>query len=212
MLESFVPSSNPACTHLFLITGWRTFKKEHCYVPVFLGARRYEYLRSLILLPLLPLSPLRPPMAAAGSHQTGVEEPADTPLEYQDKTHVHTTSSEVPFEEFLYHAAAQRCAEARGHGISDVVKDSLTDSSASEEAPSGEKHWFNTLSEKKGPNVNFEQRIADAVPIDDCSNLTADEIERINASRALRRATWASVFYLITTVSTGGFTFPFEIH
>lgn len=67
-------------------------------------------------------------------------------------------------------------------------------------APPLEKTWFNQLSEKKGPNVNLEQRLPTSLQADDFTDLTPDQIERVNASRALRRATWASVFYLITTV------------
>jgi hypothetical protein len=40
---------------------------------------------------------------------------------------------------------------------------------------------------------------------------TADELERKNASRALRLASWASVFYLITTDILGPFNVPFAI-
>ena len=41
------------------------------------------------------------------------------------------------------------------------------------------------------------------------SALTADEKERINARRALRSASWAAVFYLITTDILGPFNAPF---
>jgi hypothetical protein len=41
--------------------------------------------------------------------------------------------------------------------------------------------------------------------------LTADERERINARRALRSASWAAVFYLITTDILGPFNAPFAL-
>jgi hypothetical protein len=91
----------------------------------------------------------------------------------------------VPFEEYLIHAAAQRRTEALPEGHAH-----------GESAPANyENHPLSRWSEKKGVNV-------DIVPTgssDDLSDLTPDELERVNANRALRRATWAAVFYLITT-------------
>lgn len=138
-------------------------------------------------------------MATAGLYGAGVEEKVDRTIVSHQPLH----AADIPFEEFLYHAAVQRRAEAHGLGIADAAKGSHTQShsSDSEAITAADKHWFNGLSEKKGPNVNLEQRLPEALPVDDYSGLSADEMERINASRALRRATWASVFYLITTVS-----------
>lgn len=119
--------------------------------------------------------------------------------------------NDVPFEEYIYRAAVQRRAEQSGLDLSGSAKANHTNSHSSSEkhdyeaaAAPLDKTWFNQLSEKKGPNVNLEQRIPEALPVDDFANLTPDEMERVNASRALRRATWAAVFYLITTVSVGG--------
>lgn len=152
-------------------------------------------------------------MATAGLYQTGVEEKVDAHVPQQSSHHIRAT--DIPFEEYLYHAAAQRRAEQSGSGISDAVKGAHhTDSNSSDSeavAPPLEKRWFGQLSEKKGPNVNLEQRMPEHLAVDDYSNLTADEVERVNASRALRRATWASVFYLITTVSID-FHFAFTPH
>lgn len=94
----------------------------------------------------------------------------------------------VPFEEYLYHAAAQRRAEEAGD-----------DENHTANLPAGniaaEQGLFHRFYEKKGANVDVQVKAVR----DDYSDLTPDEVERVNASRALRRASWAAVFYLITT-------------
>lgn len=105
------------------------------------------------------------------------------------------TGTNVEFEDYLYFAAVQRRAE-------DLLLHGAT--------PEAEKvlksNWFNRLSEHKGPNVNVNvQAIDNPIPP------TADELERETASRALRLASWASVFYLITTDILGPFNAPFAI-
>lgn len=147
-------------------------------------------------------------MATAGLYGVGVEEKVDRTT-IVPHAHQRYRAADIPFEEYLYHAAIQRRAEAHGLGISDSVKGAHTpsNSSDSEAITAGDKHWFNGLSEKKGPNVNLEQRLPEALAADDYSDLTPDQMERVNASRALRRATWASVFYLITTVSICAYHF-----
>jgi amino acid permease len=76
-------------------------------------------------------------------------------------------------------------------------------------AANNKPHWFGTwfhgLSAHKGPNVNID--VTGVEP----PSPTADEEERENASRALRLASWASVFYLITTDILGPFNAPYAI-
>lgn len=91
----------------------------------------------------------------------------------------------VVFEDFLYYAAIQRMEEDGGR------------------AP--QSNWFTRLSEHKGRNVNVD--VTDAKP----PPMTEDEEEAANASRALRLASWAAVFYLITTDILGPFNAPFAI-
>ena len=96
-------------------------------------------------------------------------------------------SSEVVFEDFLHYAALQRLEE---------------------EGPKPENsksNWFYRLSEHKGPNINVDVSQAKSIP------MTEDEEERANASRALRLASWASIFYLITTDILGPFNAPYAI-
>jgi hypothetical protein len=104
---------------------------------------------------------------------------------------LHSQSTHVEFEDYLYFAAVQRREE-----------DLATIS-----GPEIEKNnWFNRLSEHKGQNVNINVKdIVNPIPP------TQDELERENASRALRLASWASVFYLITTDILGPFNAPFAI-
>lgn len=106
-------------------------------------------------------------------------------------------SANVEFEDYLYFAAIQRREE-------DLA---IMPMSSNPEIEKDEKrNWFNRLSEHKGPNVNVTVR-----PGDTPAPPTADELERENASRALRLASWASVFYLITTDILGPFNAPFAI-
>ncbi|KAF8905255.1 transmembrane amino acid transporter protein-domain-containing protein [Gymnopilus junonius] len=91
----------------------------------------------------------------------------------------------VVFEDFLYYAAIQRREEA------------------GDKAP--HSNWFTKLSDHKGKNVNVD--VTDAKP----PPMTEDEEEAANASRALRLASWAAVFYLITTDILGPFNAPFAI-
>lgn len=97
---------------------------------------------------------------------------------------------EVVFEDYLYYAALQRREE-------DVGWQSLPNSSEENE----KKAWFSAV-------------VAVTVPKADPSELpsmTEDEIERANASRAMRIASWTSAFYLITTDILGPFSAPYAV-
>lgn len=103
-------------------------------------------------------------------------------------------SNGVVFEEFLHYAALQRHAEEisfRPPSSAPVEKN---------------RNWFLKLSEHKGPNVNVDVR-----NVSSDQSLNEDEVERVNALRALRSASWASIFYLITTDILGPFNAPFAI-
>ncbi|KAL6306846.1 transmembrane amino acid transporter protein-domain-containing protein [Sparassis latifolia] len=89
--------------------------------------------------------------------------------------------AKVTLEEYCAHADRQRKFEMEGPST-------LSPSSSN----IGEKN-------EKFPDISVE------------ANLTEDEKERINARRALRTASWAAVFYLITTDILGPFNAPFAI-
>ena len=74
------------------------------------------------------------------------------------------------------------------------------------EQPQGKGNWLTQLSEHKGPNVNIDVR-----NVENPTLPTADELERENVSRALRLASWSTVFYLITTDILGPFNAPYAI-
>ncbi|KAF9009481.1 transmembrane amino acid transporter protein-domain-containing protein [Cyathus striatus] len=101
--------------------------------------------------------------------------------------------SQIIFEEYLHYAAIQRLEE-----------DGWTPGSG-EPIAQKRDNWFSRLSDHKGPNVNVD--VQDAKP----RPMTPDEIERANASRALRLASWSAIFYLITTDILGPFNAPFAI-
>lgn len=97
------------------------------------------------------------------------------------------------FEDYLYFAAIQRRLEA-SDGAEHLA-----------EPAEVKRNWLTNLSEHKGRNVNVDVRGADD------REMTTQESERANAARALRLASWASVFYLITTDILGPFNAPFAI-
>ncbi|KAJ7446688.1 transmembrane amino acid transporter protein-domain-containing protein [Mycena latifolia] len=99
-------------------------------------------------------------------------------------------SSPVPFEAYLHFAALQRSEEANYTGS---AHDGRFNS------------WLSELSSHKGANVNI-----DAAPhLERHREIPLSERE--TASRALRLASWSSVFYLITTDILGPFNAPFAI-
>ncbi|KAJ7674389.1 transmembrane amino acid transporter protein-domain-containing protein, partial [Mycena rosella] len=100
-----------------------------------------------------------------------------------------THSSAVPFEAYLHFAALQRSEEDNSGSTHDGRF----------------VHRLNLLSSHKGANVNI-----DAAPHLE-SHREIPLSERETASRALRLASWSSVFYLITTDILGPFNAPFAI-
>ncbi|KAG6865182.1 hypothetical protein C0991_004625 [Blastosporella zonata] len=92
----------------------------------------------------------------------------------------------VVFEEYLHYAAIQR----RFHPAHD--------------ANERKGNWLSKLSDHKGANVNVDVRNAN-------DSSVIEDSEGANALRALRTASWASVFYLITTDILGPFNAPFAI-
>ena len=99
------------------------------------------------------------------------------------------------FEDYLYFAALQRQAEETDVMPADEAK----------EQPQGKGNWLTRLSDHKGQNVNVDVRSVEK------STPTAEELERENTSRALRLASWSTVFYLITTDILGPFNAPYAI-
>ncbi|KAG6891378.1 hypothetical protein C0992_008089 [Termitomyces sp. T32_za158] len=94
--------------------------------------------------------------------------------------------SDIVFEEYLHYAAIQRHIEG---------KHSETDNQE-------KRSWVDKFT--KDVNINVTARdIKDLSVIEDS--------EKMNAFRALRTASWASVFYLITTDILGPFNAPFAI-
>jgi len=109
-------------------------------------------------------------------------------------TNMPPPTTKVVFEDYLYHAAVQRREEE------------LATTPQSEIEKVAKRSWFERLSEHKGPNVNLDvANIHNPIPP------TADQLELETANRALRLASWASVFYLITTDILGPFNAPFAI-
>ena len=94
--------------------------------------------------------------------------------------------SETIFEEYLHYAAIQRRLED-DHQETYVL---------------GKRDWMAKFSK----DVNIDANVRD---IRDLSVI--EDSERINALRAMRTASWLSVFYLITTDILGPFNAPFAI-
>ncbi|KAG6821307.1 hypothetical protein H0H93_000168 [Arthromyces matolae] len=125
------------------------------------------------------------------SEKDSAKKSAETPTEASHEEHdvAQLPSSKAPLEEYLHYAALQRHFES-GPVVSDVPE---------------KKTWMDKFSEYKGPNVNVDVHDAND------PRLVEDDAERVNAARALRTASWASVFFLITTDILGPFNAPFAI-
>lgn len=128
----------------------------------------------------------------------------DEMKEVSSHNHTHHTSytdvSDVPFEEFLHYSLIQRTQEE--HAAANLQKG---DESASSSSPSSFRNPFGRWTNTRLPMAevtSFEASTA---------NMTADQLERANARRALRQAGWAAVFYLITTDILGPFNAPIAI-
>lgn len=106
------------------------------------------------------------------------------------------SSSGAVFEDYLHYAALQR----REEDIQSNIDPNIAGRS-----------WLNRLSAHKGPNVivDINARGGDEGSMMD--SMTVTEAERVNALRALKSASWASVFYLITTDILGPFNAPYAI-
>lgn len=102
----------------------------------------------------------------------------------------------VQFEDYLHFAALQRLAEETTYMPDDEAK----------EKPRRKSNWLTRFSDHKGQNVNVDVR-----SVEKHAPPTADELERENTSRALRLASWSTVFYLITTDILGPFNAPYAI-
>jgi hypothetical protein len=104
------------------------------------------------------------------------------------------------FEDYLHFAALQRLAEETNNTDSNRPADEAI------EQPLGKSNWLTRFSDYKGQNVNVNVR-----SVESPAPPTADELERENTSRALRLASWSTVFYLITTDILGPFNAPYAI-
>ena len=145
------------------------------------------YFRTGVFLPSSPID-----MASVAN--TAVSEPIHYSKEKEAQDSVLAEfsygGSDAVFEDYLHYAALQRLAEEPG----------------GREATLENRDWFSRFSHYKGANVNVDVRNVSNTVL-----MTQDEEERANASRALRLASWASVFYLITTDILGPFNAPFAI-
>ncbi|KAF8630591.1 hypothetical protein AX15_002838, partial [Amanita polypyramis BW_CC] len=111
-----------------------------------------------------------------------------------DHVYLGGSQSDVVFEDYLYYASLQR-QEEEGHGNGQI-------SPPASETGVDEKQSF------PSDIVSSSEKIED---LPQPPPMTPDEMEHANASRALRLASWGSVFYLITTDILGPFSAPFSI-
>src|SRR6266576_5042375 len=98
---------------------------------------------------------------------------------------------EVVFEDYLYYAALQRQEE-------EVIGRQSSPKSSGENE---KKAWFSAV-----VAVTDTKSDSSEVP-----PMTEDEIERANASRAMRITSWTAAFYLITTDILGPFSAPYAV-
>ncbi|KAF2152568.1 hypothetical protein K461DRAFT_286439 [Myriangium duriaei CBS 260.36] len=105
----------------------------------------------------------------------------------------------VSFEEYHFYAQACRREEAANAGAAANKPTSFWDAII---PGRGKKHADELPSESEMPAVNVNKQEG---------RMHISDEEWVNASRALRLATWGSMFYLITTDILGPFALPFAI-
>ncbi|KAF8635267.1 hypothetical protein AX15_000490 [Amanita polypyramis BW_CC] len=104
---------------------------------------------------------------------------------------MQTPQSVVVFEDYLFYASLRRQEEKIDKDVSAAVGGS--------EIGVHEK------------NQELSQVIGASAAVKEPPPLTPDELERVNASRALRLSSWISVFFLLTTDIFGPFGVPYSI-
>ncbi|PFH46273.1 hypothetical protein AMATHDRAFT_70223 [Amanita thiersii Skay4041] len=119
-----------------------------------------------------------------------------------------TSSGQVLFEEYLFYAALQRQEEEK-----EAIEEGRTRNRILQ--PLGKKNLGNDAQVDEKRQSVVEKEEAPSSPTSEGEHqippMTPEQIEHANAARALRLASWASIFYLITTDILGPFNAPFAI-
>ncbi|KAF7886288.1 hypothetical protein EAF00_010391 [Botryotinia globosa] len=153
---------------------------------------------------------------SAGEPQVDAENTNAVASAYVQPQHRKFHDSSVTFEEYHYYAGLARAEEdaSTNNDIGDttlfsliVPPKNLKGQAPINSSPVAEKS--NEVNAENGAeNIAAERNVHD-MSHGDRSTITNDEWT--NASRALRTATWSSVFYLITTDILGPFGVPFAL-
>lgn len=150
---------------------------------------------------------------SAGDPQVNPDNPNAMAAAYVQPQHKKFHDSSVTFEEYHYYAGLARAEEDAGTNddIGDislfsliVPPKNLKGQAPVISAPVAEKS--NEVNAENGAEIIGTERNVHDMSHGDRSTITNDEWT--NASRALRTATWSSVFYLITTDILGPFGVP----
>ncbi|TGO20543.1 hypothetical protein BPAE_0287g00120 [Botrytis paeoniae] len=153
---------------------------------------------------------------SAGDPQVDAENPNAMASAYVQPQHKKSHDSSVTFEEYHYYAGLARAEEnaSTDNDIGDtdllsliVPLKNLKGQAPVNSAPVAEKSNEGNA-ENRAEKIDTEKKVHD-MSHGDRSAITNDEWT--NASRALRTATWSSVFYLITTDILGPFGVPFAL-
>lgn len=153
------------------------------------------------------------PADSAGNPQVDAENPNAMASVYIQPQHKKFHDSSVTFEEYHYYAGLARAEEdaSTNNDIGDttffsliVPPKNLKGQAPVNSAPVAEKS--NEGNGENGTEKIVTERNVHDMSHGDRSTITNDEWT--NASRALRTATWSSVFYLITTDILGPFGVP----
>ena len=123
-----------------------------------------------------------------------VDEPVHTGVytgtECTLKIALNSSLGRVPFEELLYYAVLQRKKE------DELERAYLAASSSKTPILGG---LFNRKESPRGDSPTEETSTEKTVEEKRPSSVTVSDEERVQASRAIRTASWLSIFYLITT-------------
>lgn len=110
--------------------------------------------------------------------------------------HAFLHTQPVAFEDYLYYASIQREEEEKDGSVEGPV-------SGNRESD-GKRPWFSRL-------IANDERKETKTRLAELPLMTPHQMERANASRALRLASWLSVFYLVTIDILAPLNAPFAI-
>ena len=145
------------------------------------------------------------PNAVGGDPRTSIDAANPNEVEYISPKHRKHHDPTVTFEEYHYYALKTREIQD-AEAMNETQKIGILQILFPPKSPKIESSAPIPLSGGDGEKASGE-----APSKNECGRLVISDDEWINASRAMRNATWAACFYLITTDILGPFGVGYEL-